>query len=34
MDFIKNKKNVITFSFWIFLVSMLIGAYVAFNSQV
>ncbi len=34
MDLIKNKKNVITFAFWIFLVSMLIGAYVAYNSHV
>lgn len=33
MDLIKNKKNVITFAFWIFLVSMLIGAYVAYNSR-
>jgi quinol-cytochrome oxidoreductase complex cytochrome b subunit len=34
MDFIKNKRNVIIFAVWIFIVSMLIGGYVAYNSPV
>lgn len=33
MEFIKDKKNVITFAFWIFLISMLIGAYLAYNTS-
>jgi hypothetical protein len=34
MDFVKNKKNVLTVAFCIFVVSMLIGALVAFNAHV
>lgn len=34
MDLITNKKNVIKFAFWIFVVSMLIGGYLAYNSPV
>ena len=34
MDFMTNKKNVIKFAFWIFVVSMSIGAFVAYNSHI
>jgi len=34
MDFMKNKKNVIVFAFLIFVMSMLIGGYVAYNAHI
>jgi len=34
MEILKNKRNVIIFAFWIFLVSMLIGGYVAYHSGI